>query len=139
MKLVRTLCQLAHAQRQLVNIKIRQPLSCLDLHCPTKLSPQLLKIIADEVNVKQVNITKQTEDLKVILESTITPELAAEGEYRDLVRNIQVLRKNRSLRVQDRIKIFAPEWPKIFEKQILEKTLADSIQKGDTLDLEKIS
>jgi isoleucyl-tRNA synthetase len=139
MKLVRTLCQLAHAQRQLVNIKIRQPLSCLDLHCPTKLNPQLLKIIADEVNVKQVNITKLTENVKVILESTITPELAAEGEYRDLVRNIQVLRKNRSLRIQDRIKIFAPEWPKIFEKQILEKTLADSIQKGDTLDLEKIS
>lgn len=139
MDLVRTLCQLAHAQRQVANIKIRQPLLNLDLHCPTELSSELLTIIGEEVNVKTVKITKITETVKVILETTITPELAAEGEYRDLVRNIQVLRKNQGLRVQDRIKIHAPSWPKEFEKQILEKTLADSIQKGDTLDLEKIS
>ncbi|MFA6007043.1 MAG: isoleucine--tRNA ligase [Candidatus Shapirobacteria bacterium] len=139
MELVRTLCQLAHAQRQLANIKIRQPLSNLDLHCPSKLSPELLAIIADEVNVKSVNITKVSTDIKAILETKITPELAAEGEYRDLVRNIQVLRKNQGLQVQDRIKIIAPTWPKNFESQILEKTLADSIQVGDTLSLGKTS
>ena len=139
MELVRILCQLAHAQRQVANIKIRQPLSNLDIHCPEKLSPELLDIIAQEVNVKSVNITKVTEKIKVILETTITPELAAEGEYRDLVRNIQVLRKTQALQVQDRIKIIAPGWPKDFEKQILEKTLADSIQIGDILSLEKSS
>lgn len=139
MERVRNLCQLAHAQRQLANIKIRQPLSQLDLHCPTQLSPELLSIIGEEVNVKTVNISKISEDIKVILETTITPELAAEGEYRDLVRNIQVLRKTQGLMVKDRIKIIAPAWPKIFEKQILEKTLADSIIVGDTLGLEKSS
>jgi len=139
MELVRTLCQLAHAQRQLANIKIRQPLSNLDLHCPFELSPELLAIIGEEVNVKSVNITKITNDLKVILETTITPQLAAEGEYRDLIRNIQVLRKTQGLQVTDRINVFAPSWPKNFEKQILEKTLADSIQKGNTLSLEKVS
>jgi len=139
MEQVKTLCQLAHAQRQLANIKIRQPLSNLDIHCPTELSADLLAIIGDEVNVKTVKITKLTSDLKVILETTITPDLAAEGEYRDFVRNVQVLRKNQGLQVQDRIKICAPSWPKSFEKQILEKTLADSIKIGDTLSLEKSS
>ena len=139
MDLVRNLCQLAHAQRQQAAIKIRQPLSNLDIHCPNELSAELLAIIADEVNVKKVNITKISENIEVVLETTITPELAAEGEYRDFVRNVQVLRKNQGLQVQDRIKIVAPSWPKVFEKQILEKTLADSIKTGDILSLEKTS
>lgn len=139
MELVKNICQLTHGQRQLANIKIRQPLSKLDLHCPIELSDELLNIISEEVNVKSVNITKITPDIKVILETTITPELAAEGEYRDLVRNIQVLRKTQGLQVQDRIKIIAPSWPKNFETKILEKTLADSIQAGDSLSLVKSS
>lgn len=139
MELVRNLCQLTHAQRQLANIKIRQPLSNLDIHCSSELNPELLAIIADEVNVKKISITKITENTEVILETAITPELAAEGEYRDFVRNVQVLRKTQGLQVQDRIKITAPTWPKNFESQILEKTLADSIQSGDILSLEKIS
>lgn len=139
MDLVRNLCQLAHAQRQQAAIKIRQPLSSLDIHCPNELNPELLAVIADETNIKKVQVTKITENTEVILETTITPELAAEGEYRDFVRNIQVLRKTQGLQVQDRIKIIAPTWPKSFETQILEKTLADSIKIGDTLSLEKIS
>ncbi len=139
MELVKNLCQLAHAQRQLANIKIRQPLANLDIHCPVELSSDLLEVIAEEVNVKKVNITKITESSQVFLETNISPELAAEGEYRDFVRNIQVLRKNQGLMVQDRIKIIAPAWPKSFEQQILEKTLADSIQTGETLCLEKSS
>ncbi|MFA5025253.1 MAG: isoleucine--tRNA ligase [Candidatus Shapirobacteria bacterium] len=139
MELVRALCQLAHAERQKAAIKIRQPLSNLDIHCPNEISQDLLDIIAEEVNVKSVNITKVTPDIKTILETTITPELAAEGEYRDLLRNIQVLRKTQGLQVQDRITIIAPTWPKEFESKLLEKTLANSIKVGDTLSLEKSS
>ena len=138
MDLLRNICQLAHAERQKAAIKIRQPLSLLEIHCPVELSAELLDVVSQEVNVKQVKITKVTESIKVILETNITPELASEGEYRDLVRNIQVLRKTQGLQVQDRINIVAPSWPKQFESQLLEKTLADSIQVGDTLGVEKI-
>ena len=139
MDLVRNLCQLAHAERQKSAIKIRQPLSSLTINCPSELSSDLLNVIAEEVNVKNVNIAKVTEKIEVTLDTNITQELASEGEYRDFVRNIQVLRKTQGLQVQDRIKIIAPSWPASFEKQILEKTLADSIQIGDTLSLEKSS
>lgn len=138
MELVRTLCQLAHAERQKAAIKIRQPLSFLSLHCSTELSADLLEIIAEEVNVKKVEIAKISENISVTLETNITPELAAEGEYRDLLRNIQVMRKDQGFQVKDRIKIYCPSWPKNFESQILEKTLADSIQIGSSLSLEKI-
>jgi len=137
MDLVRSLCQMAHAQRQIANIKIRQPLPKLEINCPSELDEEMLKIIADEVNVKKAIITKVTENTSVSLDTTITPELQSEGEYRDLIRNIQVLRKNQGLQVQDRIKIIAPSWPKEFESQLLEKTLADSITVGNILSLEK--
>jgi len=129
---VKNLCQLLHAERQKAAIKIRQPLAKATIN--TNLSPELIEIIKDETNIKEIIIGKE-----INLDITITPELAAEGEYRDFVRNIQVLRKTQGLQVQDRIKIVAPSWPADFEKQILEKTLADFIQIGDTLTLEKIS
>jgi len=139
MQLVRDLCQLAHAQRQKACIKIRQPLSTLTICCPTEISDDYLnnlsQIIAEEINVKNVDISKE-KDTKVDLDTNITAELAAEGEYRDLIRNIQVLRKNQGLQIKDRIKIIAPAWPIDYESQILEKTLADSIQKGESLQIE---
>ena len=139
MDLVKNLCQLSHAQRQLANIKVRQPLSNLDIQSSSELNQGLLDIIADEVNVKKVTLLKVSENISVVLDTKITPELASEGEFRDLLRNIQVLRKTQGLQVKDRIKIFAPSWPKIFESKLLEKTLADSIQVGESLLVEKSS
>lgn len=135
MELVRTLCQMAHSQRQKANLKVRQPLAKLILNSPRPLSPQLLDIIADEVNVKQVELT-QSSGLSLTLDTQLSPELIAEGEYRDFVREIQVMRKNAGLKIQDRIKIFAPSWPKSFEDLIKEKTLADSLESASELKIE---
>ena len=142
MELVRNLCQQAHSQRQKACIKIRQPLSTLTICCPVVISEEYLnnlsEIMAEEINVKKVDISQEKET-KVTLNTEITPELAVEGEYRDFVRNIQVLRKDQGFEVKDRIKIISPSWPKEYEAQILAKTLADSIEKGDQLTVEKIS
>ena len=142
MELVRNLCQQGHSERQKACIKIRQPLSTLTICCPVVISEEYLnslsEIMSQELNVKKVSIS-QDKNTKVLLDTNITPELSAEGEYRDLVRNIQVLRKNQGFEVKDRIKIISPDWPKDYESQILAKTLADSIEKGDTLSVEKIS
>jgi len=141
MELVRNLCQQAHFERQKACIKIRQPLSSLSICCPVVISEAYLnnlsEIMAEEVNVKKVTISQESKT-KVTLDTNITPELSSEGEYRDFVRNIQVLRKNQGFEVKDRIKIIAPSWPKEYESQILAKTLADSIETGNELKLEKI-
>ncbi len=141
MELVRNLCQQGHSERQKACIKIRQPLSTLTICCPVVISEEYLnslsEIMSQELNVKKVSIS-QEKNTKVILDTNITPELSAEGEYRDFVRNIQVLRKNQGFEVKDRIKIIAPNWPKEYESQILAKTLADSIETGNELKLEKI-
>lgn len=137
MDLARNICQLAHAQRQKAVLKIRQPLSLLKVNCPTELSPEILTVISEETNVKAVKIEKITENIEIFLDTNITPELQAEGDYRDFVRSIQVLRKEKGFQVKDRIKITAPQWPKEFESQILEKTLASSINVGPELNIDK--
>ena len=137
MEIIRSLSQMGHAQRQIANIKIRQPLAKLTLNLNSPLNENLLSIIAAEVNVKNVEINFVKENPSVILDTKLTPELIDEGEYRDLIRNIQVLRKEQQLKLTDRINIIAPDWPITFEKQILEKTLADSIQKGNSLSINK--
>jgi isoleucyl-tRNA synthetase len=136
---VRQICQLVHAERQKSAIKIRQPLAKVVVSTNVKPNPLLISIIAAETNVKEVIVKKGTNTLKVELDTQLTPELIAEGEYRDLVRSVQVLRREAGLQVKDHIKIFAPQWPQNFEKEIIAKTLADSIEKSDSLRVEKIS
>ncbi len=129
MSAVRQICTLIHEKRQASAIKIRQPLSKAVI--TFKDVPQEYKnIILDETNLKSLDF-KAGKELQVELDTTLTPQLIAEGEYRDLLRSIQSLRKVAGLSLSDTITIFAPSWPKDFEKELLKKTLASSIQKGD--------
>jgi isoleucyl-tRNA synthetase len=131
MEKVRRICQEIHALRQKSGIKVRQPLMSTTI--TQKLDDDLSNIILDETNIKNIAVGKE-----FFLNTTLTPELIVEGEYRDLVREIQVLRKNAGLQVSDKISIVASSWPQTFEKEILSKTLAVSIIKGDTLTINKI-
>ena len=73
------------------------------------------------------------------LDTQLTQALIDEGEYRDFIRNVQVLRKEQNLKLTQPIKIFAPNWPKAFESEILTKTIATSIEKSDTLRVETVN
>ena len=131
MEQVRSLCQQIHGLRQKAGIKVRQPLASASVNI--KLPEELLDIIKEETNVKQV-----INDKEVLLDVNLNPELVEEGEYRDLVRSIQVMRKEAGYQVKDQIKIMAPSWPISFEADILKKTLAVSIEKSDAVKIEKI-
>ena len=137
MESVRGICQLVHGQRQKFAIKLRQPLAKVTIDSDLKLDQDLINIIAEETNVKEVVFDKKSNLLSVDLDTNLTPELISEGEYRDLVRSIQVLRREANLQINDQIKIFAPSWPKSFESQILKKTLSVSIETSDILKIEK--
>ncbi len=99
MEKVRETVSEALKQRADEGIKVRQPLSRLDV--PEEVPEYLFYLIQEEVNVKEVVYGKD-----VVLHTEITEKLKKEGEEREVIRCIQSLRKEAGLTPKDKIKIF---------------------------------
>ena len=112
--------ELGQAARSKTGLKVRQPLAELRVTSPDRsLAERILPfaaMIQDELNVKAVRFAEPDEsqegwspaegrDLSVLIDTRLTEELLQEGRVRDLVRQIQVLRKESGLQVSDRIRI----------------------------------
>jgi len=206
MFLAKTIVSLGLAARAKAKIKVRQPLSKIQVALGDQYDPKLLKdqidIIKEELNVKEIELIKDPKDLATViarpngkllgpkygkdvqkiiqaakegkferlengnirvldfeltpeeieigylgkegfdveteegilvaLDTTITPELEQEGVARDLVRQIQELRKGAGYNVDDRIKIVLinadADMLKNFGDYIKAETLAESIE-----------
>ena len=128
MEIAREIVEKARALRKEYGIKVRQPLSKLHITGKKKFSEEILRVMEDELNVKTIVYGEKLE-----FDTTLTPELEAEGEARDLVREIQKLRKEAGCELTDEITVEAPSWPKDFEDYIKQKTLATEIKKGPEL------
>jgi len=96
MEKTREVVTLALAERAKAGIKVRQPL--LKLEIPKKINKELLDLIKEEVNVKQIIFGKTLK-----LDTMITPELKEEGMIREVIRNIQEMRKKAALKPRDKI------------------------------------
>jgi len=94
---VRNIVTLALAQRAKAGIKVRQPLASLKIPNPKSQIPkELLELIKDEVNVKKITFGKELK-----LDTKITKELKQEGEYREMVHNVNRIRKEMGLTSED--------------------------------------
>lgn len=82
--------------RAKANVKVRQPLAELSIGAGITLSEAYASIIESEVNVKKVTFAPDTTAIAA-LDTTITPELKAEGAVRELIREIQKTRKAQQL------------------------------------------
>jgi isoleucyl-tRNA synthetase len=121
--------------RAKAGVKVRQPLNELKLKNTElihELNTELINIIKEEVNVKEVS-----GDEKIIndieLNTEITENLKLEGIAREIIRHIQEMRKEAGYEVDNRIKIRYSGWSEIFEKfkkLIAKETLADDIREG---------
>ena len=88
---------------------MRQPLASLKIKSnPSadgsnlKSQEQMLKLIKDELNVKEVIFDDKIQT-EVELDTEISPELQEEGDLRDLIRGLQDLRKKSGLNPSDKI------------------------------------
>ena len=105
-------------------IKIRQPLSKLT-YGGDKLDDYYERIIADEVNVKEVKHGKS-----LTLDKKLTKELKEEGRAREIIRAVQAARKHAGLQVDDEIKLsLSCDLPKGYESLIKSETGAKDIVK----------
>ena len=112
--------------------KLRQPLAQLKLTTPgEKLDQELLDIVANELNVKKV-AWKRGEKVEVEYDFELTPELKAEGKARELMREIQKLRKKAELQISQQATVQVPDFPQKWQTEIEAKTNT-KLKKGKKL------
>ncbi|MFA6514898.1 MAG: class I tRNA ligase family protein [Candidatus Paceibacterota bacterium] len=99
MKKAREIVSLGLQARQKSGIPVRQPLRELII-TNYELPTEYEEIIKDELNVKNLKYDKGDEK-KVELDLNLTEELKQEGNYRELVRAIQDIRKKNGLNPND--------------------------------------
>lgn len=102
MQKVREIVSLGLMERQKENIKVKQPLKSLTI--TEKLGKEYLELIKDEVNVKEVLFGDQ-----LSLDTEITEELKIEGDFRELLRSVQALRKDANLLPTDLVTLTTPK------------------------------
>lgn len=95
----RVIVTLGLEARQKAGIKVRQPLAKIEIK-DYDLDEKYSALIRDELNVKEAIENKNIEN-EVLLDKIITPELKEEGNYRELARGLQDMRKKMGLTPSD--------------------------------------
>ncbi len=128
---VRRIVSLALEARAKEGIKVRQPIASLKIkNQKSKIkNKELLNLIKDELNVKEI-VFDDTISEEVALDTNITPELKREGQFRELVRTVQELRKTSGLTPSD---IVTLEVKTNNEGQALVKEFEQELKKASLL------
>ncbi len=143
MEVVRTLSSKGLEARTIAKINVRQPLASLKVKLESSIfnsknSAQLIDLVKDEVNVKSVTNDSSIEK-EVELDLNLTAELREEGEYRELIRKVQDMRKEKGLSVGDKASLIVPADLKSivdkYENEIKKTAGITSIEFGDALGL----
>jgi isoleucyl-tRNA synthetase len=116
---IRRLASLVLAKRAEAKIKVRQPLQKLKIkNLKIKIRKELLEILKDEVNVKEIEIDSKLKE-EIWLDTNLTHQLKEEGWLREIIRLVQDLRQEARLQPKDKIILAAvlpPELNYLFEK-----------------------
>ena len=136
---VKEVLEAGRRERKEKGIKLRQPLPKALISVERPLDIQdFLFVIKNELNVKEIEVKKAKEGVKVVFDTNLTEELKLEGEFRELIRRIQVERKKQNLAPKDRIKVIVPERFRSFESELKRKVLAEKVEfsKDDKISVE---
>ncbi|TSC88339.1 MAG: isoleucyl-tRNA synthetase [Microgenomates group bacterium Gr01-1014_16] len=135
MRTVRKIVELGLSARKAAGIKVRQPLRSLTVNVQNSISNiQLEKLILDELNIKNI-IFEKSDELSVELDLKLDDLLIAEGQTRELIRQIQDKRKELGARLDQKINLVLPSHPVSIE-DLKRHTLADKIEYGSELKVE---
>jgi isoleucyl-tRNA synthetase len=97
------------AQRDKVQIGLKWPLAKAEITLNDKLSKETQEIIARQLNVKKVVLSKSkdkdSKEISIVLDTQLTPALEAEGYSREISRKVQSSRKDVGLVKDDKISL----------------------------------
>lgn len=144
MDLIRKVVELGLAKRDEAKIKVRQILNKIIIKSSEEKlidSNDYLDLIKDELNIKEIVWQIDGENLSVELDTEITPELKLEGLKRDLVRLINIVRKEFNFSLNDRAKVYLRSSDEdlkkiidLFEQEIKKETLSEELSISNNLD-----
>ncbi len=103
MSLARRIVEVGLAKRDEAGIKIRQMLAKATVKVVTDLTEDYQSLIKDELNIQFLEFAGKAENLEVELDTEITSELKMEGLKRELIRSINMLRKEAGLSLGDMV------------------------------------
>lgn len=133
MQVVQQAVEQIRAARLDATIKQRQPLASCEVIAPVDLQNEaLLALIAQEVNIKHVSWKHDAnvQEISIALDTNLTDDLKAEGEAREIMRQIQTLRRKAALEISQEVKVSLPSWPEQWQTEIETKTHT-KLQKGN--------
>lgn len=142
---VRRIVSVALEDRASAGLKVRQPLSSVTIPAVLKINPADEVIITDELNVKKVILSNDI-DAKIEVDKKITPELKKEGQFRELLRTVQGLRKQTGLTPSDVVELsvqtnddgraLVEEFGTELKKASLLETITFKDVSGETVDID---
>jgi isoleucyl-tRNA synthetase len=115
METIKSLAEIGHSLRDEAEIKLRQPLGEFEITgFSSDNADELLSLLAEELNVKSARqataiaerggwLIKNSNGMDLALHTELTEELRREGTVRELLRQINDLRKEAKLTPADRI------------------------------------
>ncbi len=148
MRIVRITVNAGLQQRSIGKIKVRQPLSEARVNFPElekikseflNLYSEIIDIMKDELNIKEIVFDPSLGDDLIKINTGITPELALEGEAREIIRAIQEGRKKAGFNVEDRIALGYSGKEKVFElfgEMIAREVLATEVVSSEVVESE---
>ena len=156
MDLVREIVSLGLAERDKAGIKIRQMLGAAKVMIKKEeenenLSADYLLLITDELNITKLEVVLvdegvlgENEKIKVELDLEITAELKQEGIKRELVRSINMMRKDLGLGREQKAEVYfsfededISKTLKLFNEEIKKETISSKIElKSDLIEFE---
>jgi isoleucyl-tRNA synthetase len=153
MQFARKVVEVGHSLRKELQLKLRQPLSRMAFSITDQVTePGVIKQMLEELNVKTHVLgtdleafmkekgiqSKELDGVWVWLDTTVSDELKAEGEARDIVRKIQEERKKLGTGMADHVKVTLPAWPEAFTEYIKTNALVDTLTKGEAISVERV-
>lgn len=146
MQKIREVASIGNSLRKEQNIPVKQPLSTM--YVSVDLNQNLLDLLKEELNVKQIILQKPTNEnsnivvkeeneIYVAFDTTIDQDLELERMAREFIREIQKLRKQANVAWDQKIKLQYINDKKIelmlkkYQAEVMEKTLVSEMLSGD--------
>ena len=147
MEEVQNIVTLGLAQRKEKQIKVRQPLRAVYLGLSNEFPKDLESLLKEELNIKNIVYDKSQKEL-VVLNAELDEPLVYEGYARELMRQIQDMRKEAGYKVDDEVfgqwhsdnpdlSAAINKWSDEIKKEVLLKNFENSAHGDKVFDVEK--